>query len=400
MNILQICYRVPIPAKDGGCIAMNAITESILLQKHTVKVIALNTSKHFIAEADIANEYKNKTKFESYFIDTAIKPIKALLNLFSKQSYHIERFYSKEFEKRIEKILENEKFDIVHLESIYTAPYISIIKKHNIKIILRSHNVEHLIWERLTKKISNPLKKAYLTIQTKRLKHFEIEALNKVDGIISISKEDTRYFQQKSITKPIEDLSFGISVKNYNYAAKSSCVKKIGFIGALDWQPNYNGLLWFINTVWHSLVKQNHNLELHVAGRNTPDNLHKLETQNIFIHGEVIDAKEFISEADILVVPLFAGSGIRIKIIESMALGTPVVSTSIGMEGIPCFDENNIIIANNPEEFIKKISELIVNNDKLKTVAKNARLLVEKEFNTEFISQKLIDFYKKFNSGL
>src|SRR5580693_8877194 len=119
MKILQVCNKVPFPPKDGGCIAMNNITQGLIEQGHKVKVLAINTEKHFTDIETLPNEYRSKTNMEAVFIDTKVKVIPAFLNIFTNESYNISRFYSKEFEEKLINILKNETFDIVQLESLY-----------------------------------------------------------------------------------------------------------------------------------------------------------------------------------------------------------------------------------------------------------------------------------------
>jgi hypothetical protein len=171
MKILILCNKSPYPPKEGGPIAMNAIIEGLIEAGHQVKVLAINTNKYFIKENDIPESYRQKTGIETVYIDLSIKPLDALLNLFSKDSYHVQRFISKEFEKKLISILQNDTFDIVQLETLYISPFIETIRENSkAKIVLRAHNIEHLIWERVAEISSNPLKKLYLKHLAKKVK--------------------------------------------------------------------------------------------------------------------------------------------------------------------------------------------------------------------------------------
>ncbi|MEG1556150.1 MAG: glycosyltransferase, partial [Bacteroidales bacterium] len=150
MKILQLCHKPPIPPVDGGCIAINNVTQGLLKSGHQVKVVAISTPKHPVKWSEFSEEYLQKTQFESVYIDTAINNISAIKSLLLGTSYHITRFVSKELIQKLTHILKKENFDIVQLESIFVAPYIQIIRQHSkAKIILRTHNIEHQIWERI-----------------------------------------------------------------------------------------------------------------------------------------------------------------------------------------------------------------------------------------------------------
>lgn len=197
MKILQICSKIPFPPKDGGSIAMNILTHGLINAGNRVHVLAVNTPKHFIKDEDIDADYRNKTNYRSVFINTSVKPIDAILNLFSSQSYNIIRFYSADFEKVLIEQLKKENYDLIHLETLWVAPYVEVIRKHSkAKIVLRSQNVEFMIWERLAEDAGNPLKKMYLRLLAKRLKKYELGILNKYDAIATITELDAVVFKK------------------------------------------------------------------------------------------------------------------------------------------------------------------------------------------------------------
>ena len=171
MRILFLCNKSPYPPKEGGPMAMNANIEGLIAAGHRVKVLALNTNKYFIKPEDIPQDYIDKTQIEFVYQDLSIHPFDAFLNLFSKKSFHVERFITEAFAEKIVEILKKNKYDIVQLEMLYMTPYIHVIRKHSkAKIILRSHNVEHLIWQRVTNNTENVLKRSYLAGLTRKLK--------------------------------------------------------------------------------------------------------------------------------------------------------------------------------------------------------------------------------------
>jgi len=142
LNILVICNKSPWPAREGGPIAMNNIIEGLIDAGHEVKVLALNTNKYHVEVDDIPAAYRNKTKIELAYIDLSIKMLPAFLNLFSTKSYHVERFKSKAFEKKLIKILQATAYDIVQIELLYMSPYLDTIRKYsNAKIVLRAPNI-------------------------------------------------------------------------------------------------------------------------------------------------------------------------------------------------------------------------------------------------------------------
>ena len=210
MKILLLCNKPPYPASEGGPMAMNSIITGLLEAGHQVKILAINSEKYNVKESDIPEEYKRKTGIELIDVDLSIKPLKAFANLFTKKSYHVERFISKEFSDRLVELLEKEQFDVVQLEMLFMAPYVSDIRAHSkAMIVLRAHNVEHKIWERIAKETKFFLKRWYINHLAKTLKEYELNALETVDGIAAITRKDAAFFR-KYCSKPIIDIPFGV----------------------------------------------------------------------------------------------------------------------------------------------------------------------------------------------
>lgn len=151
MKVLFLCNKSPFPAREGGPIAMNSLIEGMIQAGHQVKVLAVNSYKYNVSLEEIPEEYKAKTGLELVFLDLKIKPLDAFLNLFSGSSYHVERFISPIFRKKLVAILQHHQFDVVQLETLFMVPYVGEIRKYSkAKIVLRAHNIEHLIWKRLS----------------------------------------------------------------------------------------------------------------------------------------------------------------------------------------------------------------------------------------------------------
>ena len=166
-------------------------------------------------------------------------------------------------------------------------------------------------------------------------------------------------------------------------------------IGAMNWMPNEEGIRWFLEEVWPLVAEHLPDLKLYLAGREMPDWLNELKVTNIVVVGEVPDAVEFILSKAICIAPLLSGSGIRIKIIESMAQGRAVVSTSVGAEGINITDGENIMIADTPEDFYKAVRWLFEHPEECKKMGEKAKKLIGDEHNTSKIIQRLVAYYQE-----
>jgi polysaccharide biosynthesis protein PslH len=393
MKILQICSKIPFPPKDGGSIAMNMLTHGLMNVGNQVQVLAIDTPKQHSQKMD--EEYAKKTAYRSVFIDTSVKPVAAFLNLFSSYSYNVNRFYSKEFENVLIEILTAQQFDIIQLEGLWIAPYVETIRKYTTaKIILRSHNVEYMIWERLSEITTSFFKKKYLQLLAKRLKAYEISMLNQYDAIATITELDGMVLKKLGCTVPMIHIPFGIPINQYIINQSNLEKGSVFHIGAMDWRPNVDGVNWFLKNVWRAFVEKKTSQTFYLAGRNMPTELQTLAMENVVIAGEVADAHQFMNSKEIMIVPLTSGGGMRVKIIEGLALGKIIISTAIGAEGIEYEDGKNIIIANTASEFTTAILKCINEPVYAARIGQHARLLAETKYDNQLISKKLSLFYE------
>ena len=399
MKILLLCNKPPYPASEGGPMAMNSIITGLLEAGHHVKILAVNSEKFNVKESDIPEDYRQKTGIELIDVDLDVKPMNAFFNLFTKKSYHVERFISKEFSARLIEVLEKEQFDVVQLEMLYMAPYVADIRAHSkAMIVLRAHNVEHKIWERIAKETKSPFKRWYINHLAKTLKEYELNALETVDGIAAITRKDAAFFR-KYCSKPVIDIPYGVYPEEFTPKYEIEGKPKFYHIGSMNWMPNEEGIRWFIDEVLPKTVEKVNDFVYHLAGRNMPEWLTTLNNPHVDVIGEVPDAKEFVANHDVAIVPLLSGSGIRIKIIESMAMGKTVITTRVGAEGILYDEEVNLIIAENKAKMVEAIRSINENPEIAVKIGKEARKLVEATYDNRKIIARLLMFYEQIRPG-
>lgn len=397
MKILQLTNRIPFPLHDGGNLAVFAYTEGLANAGVELSLLSMNTKRHFVDLSTLPDFFRKQLKlFETVYIDNSIKPLDAFFNLFSSHSYNIQRFVSEAFEHKLQQMLQNNHYDIVHLEGLYLTSYIPTIRKFSkAKIALRSHNIEFLIWERLAKGEGNLIKKKYLSLLAKRLKKYELQHLHDSDLIIPISENDLELYQSFGCTR--EKLFY------QPFAIDTDKIKstithhqddiKLYNISALDWLPNREGINWLLEKIMPVLQHRLPNTQLYLAGRNMPQQYFDTRLPNVVTLGEVEDAQIFESDKAILLAPLFSGSGVRIKIFQAMAAGKAIVTTTIGAEGIAVQDGLHLILADTEKDFIEKTIALVQNPQRIATLGTNAQNLIKEQYNRKKIIQQLLDRY-------
>ncbi len=385
MKILQLTNKVPYPPSDGGVIAVLSLSLGLANLGHEVTVLSMTTEKHNFDVTQIPEEFSAKICFESVKVPANITPIGLVTNyLFSKMPYTASRFISKNYADKLSDLLKSKEYDIIQLEGLYLAPYIHLIKQlSTAPIVMRAHNIENEIWERVRENTSNPLKKIYLKNLNRKLKKFESQFLSDYDLLLPITHRDGEQFRKLGYQNELYTLPTGIESVRYKPDSRLTEYPSVFHLGSLDWEPNLEGLKWFLEQVWSKVIEKAPDLKFFIAGRNASESTKKYfqNYPNVIFDGEVEDANGYINSKAIMIVPLLSGSGMRIKVIEGMALSKAIVSTSIGMEGIDVENNKDAIITDHPQDFA--------------TMCENARLFIEENFDNTNIVSKLCNVYQK-----
>lgn len=385
MRILQLCSKVPYPALDGGCLAMLNMAMMLVDAGYTVKTLSIATTKHPIPASGFPDELKEKTAIVAYEIDTKPNFFKGLKVIFgSKQSYVYSRFFNQQFNKKLAEILEEFKPDIVLLESAIMFNYFATVKNFSktIKVIYRSHNIENSIWKLLANETNNPLKKYYFNLESTRIANLELFINKKVDAIIAITKEDECEYKNQQFLKPLIVIPFTLNEKKYSVQPFVN-KKTILHIGAMDYKPNIEGVRWFVKNVWAPVKAKHYEANFFMAGKSMPINIAEFYGNGIENKGEVVNASHFFTNSSIVVVPLWSGAGLKVKIIEAMALGKTVITTPHGLKGTGATPNTHILVAANAQEFSELIIQCWHNPTFCQEIGKNARVFIENNFTTE-----------------
>jgi len=398
MKVLQLCKKYPYPVKDGEALAITRLAWAMWQQGAEVWALVMNTHKHRYEGPAPLDELNCYHHIEAVSVDNRPRLGAALKNLFSGRSYHIERFLSEAYARQLSQILRRESFDVVQLETAFLLPYVPFIREHSrARVVLRAHNVESEIWERIAIH-SPPLKRWYLRVQARRLKVYEKKHINDADLLVAISERDRDTFLSWGLHKPALVVPIGLDTAEY--VPDEACFHRplsLCFIGALDWWPNVEGLRWFLHEVWVPFLAPSFpQLSFHIAGRNTPSWLLRLKMPRVHVHGEVPDARAFINAHPVMIVPLLSGGGMRAKIVEAMALGRVVISTSIGLEGIAARHREEVLVADDAPTFAEVVHLCLEQKHDLPNIGRRARAFCIRHFDYMKTAEALIEAYERF----
>lgn len=399
MRILQLCHKPPYPPIDGGSKAMHNLTRGLLAAGHQVKVLCISTPKHPLEVDELPKAYVKQTAIEGVFVDTSMNVVDAFTDLITMDNYNISRFFSADMDIRLIRLLSEQRFDLILLESLFATPYIATIRRYTRSpIVLRSHNLEHVIQERIATGEKNILKKPYRQLLARQLKKYEMAVLDQVDGVAAISPSDAEKFASHCKGTPIATIPFGVDPTEYEVEAPGGT--PIFFhLGSMDWLPNEEGIRWLLEHVWPKVIKKQPKARLHLAGNKMPKDLMEAEIEGVTISGRVRNSNTWMGARHVMVVPLFSAGGMRVKIIEGMAMGKCVISTPIGAEGIDHTDGENIVLARTAIEFADAMVEALENPERTQRIGRKARKLVEERYSDGRIVRDLSAFFKSIGKG-
>ena len=392
MRVLILCHKPPFPAIDGGSIAITNLIKGLVTNQVKVDVLAMNTFKQYCSSENKIEFEKEVETYSLVDVDIKIKVLDAFMNLFTSKSYNVSRFDSQKYKEKLISVLKNKKFDVVLFESLFSTPYINVVRSlHPGILVHRSHNVEFNIWQNLAQNEDKLYKKWYLNLLTKRLKKYELDVINKFDLVAAISKSDMMEYKRHGVTTSMFHLPFGIDINSSTVRELQVQNKvKIYHVGSMNWLPHQEAFHWFFDQVWANLDNLKDKLELHLAGTDMPKWMKDKSGENVFVSSGYVLGNEYAQDKEILIVPSFSGSGIRIKIIEAMASGKVILTTANGAMGIDCKHEKNILISDKPMEWVSLINELIISSDKRKIIGKQARLFCAQNHDHVQLSNLLI----------
>lgn len=379
---------------DGGSLGIAKMSKFYSSNSEfELDIFTLETPKHGFDIVDFRKEIPVKTEVFSVFVNTTPTISGAFKGIISNKSYNLSRFKNKKIEQKLIEILSKKEYDFIQLENIFVALHLDVIRKFSkAKVILNSANIEYEIWKRLSSKASF-FKRKYFKILANQLKTEEEEIWKKMDGIICATDKDKQTIKKFVSEDKLITVPFYLNTNEYTYT-KNEKKDAISFfhLGAMDWLPNVEGVNWFINSIWNNINQDN---KLYLAGKGMPKPLIAQQSKTISVQGFVDDAKEFMMAYDVMIVPLLSGSGIRVKIIEALALGKCIISTTVGAEGIEYTNNKNILIADTVDEFISCIETLINNPNKITEIGNSARQLAESRYDIQNMEKQLIPFFKK-----
>lgn len=380
MKILQVCHKPPFGSEDGGILAEKAFCQLLIDNNFEVDILTIATTKHPFNANKTPEWFNKQGSIDSVFIDTKISITKAFINLFTKSSFVLDRFKSKQLENLIQN--QSEKYDLVVFDGLSSATMLLESDLKKCKGVLRSHNIEHRIWKKAAFQCITPIKAFYLNIQADRMKTEELNIMQKVDAVWHISADEINEsdFLKKSNSN-LNYVPFTFPVSKQSETLFNKEMLNFGFLGSFNWLPNQEALKFIKSLSDKTYLKQS--FKYIVAGRyqSGMDRAHRIP--NFKNMGKVDSINHFFNEINVFINPIFSGSGIRIKLFDAISNQKPIISTKLGIEGFGLTPNVHYIEAETESDFIEAMTFATNNNQKMKDMARLAFNHIENKFSTK-----------------
>lgn len=395
MKILILSSRVPFPPNSGYPIVVYNTIKGLLNLAVEISLFSINPLKNKVDVDDIYDPVFEKINFHSYNLDTEVNIWGAFFNIFSNQSYNVSRYFDDDAARLLENILREQEFDIIQFEGLFVVPYLDIVKANSkAKLIYRAHNIEFDIWERLAAREQFRPRRKYLEFLARRLKVYETEQINRFHQVFAISHPDRQNILKMGCQTRLDVFPVALDFEKYKVDVKKTSFPTLFHLGAMDWRPNKEGLEWFLDEIWPDIEKLSGELRFYIAGKSMQKQFFDYDSENLIVEGEVFDAVEFMNSKAIMIVPLLSGSGMRVKIIEGMAMQKCIIATTMAAEGIDYKNGVNILIADTPDEFYRSILQCITQPKRWREIGLNARKTVERDHEINSNAKRMLEIYE------
>jgi sugar transferase (PEP-CTERM/EpsH1 system associated) len=390
VRILWLKTELLHPVDKGGKIRTYHMLKE-LKKDHEITYLTLDDGLANAHVRELAFEYchklvcvpqRQREKFTAGFY------AELALNFASRLPYAIKKYESAAMEREISNVVGAGEFDVVVCD--FLAAAVNVPRKLPCPAILFQHNVEAMIWKRHYEVQMNLVKKTYLYGQWRKMQAFEQTACRRFDGVVAVSREDREFMTRHYGATNIFDVPTGVDTDFFKPNGKEQRVPhSMVFTGSMDWLPNEDAIRFFTEQIMPRIKRQLPDATLTVVGRNPYPALLELSQRDaaIIVTGRVDDVRPYMERAAAYVVPLRIGGGTRLKIYEAMAMEKPVISTTVGAEGLPVRDGVELLLADEPDAFAAAVVRVLSDEQMANGLGLRAATTVRTDFGWRRVAQ-------------
>lgn len=389
MRILFITPLFPYPLESGGQIRFFNLIKR-LSANHQITLFSFvreEEEKDFIPKI---LPYCQKVKI--FKRRKAWSIFNILLCGFSRLPFLCATYWSPSFKKALRKELSSEKYDLIHLESFYTG---TSLPETKIPLLLIDHNIEYQVYKQFASRLKLIPLRPFLYFDVWKMKKMETSFWKTADEVAVVSHDDQKQME-KILSKKCKLVLNGVDFSHFSQVKRKVCKEpRVLFVGNTKWFPNRDAVLFLVTQIWDKVKQQAPDAKLWVVGRNFSKEFLRFARKDIVFDDRVGDIREAYSSADVLIVPLRVGGGIKFKVLEAMASSLPVVSTKIGVEGIEAGDEKEYLLGETPNELSRATVKLLGDKALRERIGKAAQKFVGQSYDWDKIVKNLNKIYEE-----
>lgn len=390
---MKVLYLIPYsPANPvfGGALRIYHLLKH-LCTYHDVTVAGFSTPQEELKLLDQFPALEGKTHFVAYPYTYKNARWRLLQSVFSKHSNWYQLTKSKLFQQKLDWLFEEESFDIIQSE----FPVMAMFRFNSDAVkIIDSHNVEYDNFKRMAQ-VKNPFKKLFYHLEAYKFYKEETAVCAQQDALLVTSARDISLFNETTPDVRKYLIPNGVDTTYFQPFKAAPVRHSMVFVGMMKYVPNYNGIIWFLNEIFPKILEFIPDASITIVGKNPPDSILKRASKNIIVTGFVEDTRPYIEKSSVYVVPLRMGGGTRLKIMEALAVKKPIVSTSIGCEGIDVQNGKSIMIGDTPDKFAARVIELFSNPERVAGLTDEGYALVNDKYRWESIGLQMNRAYQE-----
>ncbi len=396
MNILFLSTENPYPPVGGHHIRTYNVLR-ILAERHRIFFVGFAQNREELV-------YTENLKQLCETVDVYLVPktgtnprflYQVLRNLFSRLPLTAERFLVPEAVERVRQHISEHRIDMVHIDMLALAKYAEYLQ--DVPSVLTNHNVESLRLHRWIQTEGSVFKKTYLRYQYLKLRAFERRMCPRFEYCIVVSEDDRQHLRDLCNSDNFVVVPNGVDIDYFKPLNENVRENHLIWVGGMAGPYNSDAVNFFLNSIWPIVKEENPGVTMDFVGRSPTRRLleEAAEDPSINVLGFVDDVRPLVQRAAVFVAPIRSGSGTKIKVLNAMAQAKPVVATTVAAEGIDVTDGMNILLADTPTDFAKRIIFLLNNKDASERIGDNARSLIESRYSWDVISKTIFSIYQE-----
>jgi glycosyltransferase involved in cell wall biosynthesis len=393
VEILVFAPYVPYPPWFGGASRVYHLIR-VLGREHRITLLCLGTT----AELDAARPLRDACV---EVLAVPPPPGARWRRLYQARSvlghpYYRYAYYSAPMRRALDALLRRRSFDVIHVEFAHMGYY--RLPPGPLRV-LDEHNVEYRLLERVGRQERDPLRRFYAFVQARKFRRDELAACRRMDGVLTTSEADRAVLAAEGVDVPIHVVPNGVDCEFFTAARPPESGARLLFTGAINYVPNTDAVLYFCDEILPRVRAVRPDVSFAIVGRDPPERVRRLAGPSITVTGTVPDVRPWMRDAAVVVVPLRSGSGTRLKILEALASGCAVVSSSIGCEGLEVTHGRDILIADRPDEFAAGVLRCLADPGLRARLGRGGRALVEQRYRWESIGRALSRHYAEMQDA-